>query len=74
MISTRRLMQSYWAVVGLVLVLLAWGAVFFVRQGDYLTARIAASGQTLTAGEEAAVRAAKAYAWERSDSELEVIR
>jgi len=58
MISTRRLMQSYWAVVGLVLVLLAWWAVFFVRQGDYLTTRIAASGQVLTAGEEAAVRAA----------------
>ena len=41
MISTRRLLQTYWAVVGLVLVLLAWWAVFFFRQGEYLTARIA---------------------------------
>ncbi|HTF87959.1 MAG TPA: HAMP domain-containing sensor histidine kinase [Planctomycetota bacterium] len=58
MISTRRILQAYWGVLALVLVLLAWWVVFFSRQGDYLIARIARSGESLTAEEAHAVRAA----------------
>lgn len=58
MISTRRMLQVYWGGVFLVLVILAWWVVFFWHQGDYLTARIARSGETLSEAEQAAVRAA----------------
>lgn len=58
MISTHRTLQIYWAMLGLVLVLLVWWSIFFARQGDFLTSRIARSGATLTAVETEAVRAA----------------
>jgi signal transduction histidine kinase len=58
MISTRRMLQVYWAVTGLVLVLLGWWFIFFAHQGSFLTARIARSGASLSAQESEAVRAA----------------
>lgn len=58
MISTRRMLQIYWAMLALVLVLLTWWVVFFTRQGEFLTARIARSGATLSAEEARAVRSA----------------
>ena len=58
MISTRRMLQVYWAVLALVLVLVAWWVVFFARQGDFLTTRVAKAGQTLSPEQAHAVRAA----------------
>ncbi|HUR28872.1 MAG TPA: HAMP domain-containing sensor histidine kinase [Planctomycetota bacterium] len=58
MITTRRMLQLYWAVLGLVLVLLTWWIVFFARQGDTLIERVARSGEKLSPEEAAAVRAA----------------
>lgn len=60
MIATRRMLQIYWGGVFLVLVLLAWWVVFFWHQGDFLTERIARSGETLSEAEQAAVRSAAA--------------
>ncbi len=58
MITTRRMLQVYWGGLALVLLLLTWWIVFFWHQGDFLMARVANSGESLSSTQQAAVRAA----------------
>lgn len=58
MITTRRMLQVYWGGLALVLLLLTWWVVFFWRQGDFLAARVADAGATLSPAAQAAVREA----------------
>lgn len=54
--ASRRSLQLYWGVVGLVALLLGWWFYFFYRQGDFLVSRIERAGGPLAPEQAEAVR------------------